>query len=103
MRIGKVVSLGVAGVIALIVIALVAVWLLVNPNDYKPRIAAAVRDATGRDLELTGDIKLALFPWIALELGPASLGNPPGFGEQPFLKFQHAAVRARLLPLLARR
>jgi len=103
MRIGKVVSLGVAGVIALIVIALVAVWRLVNPNDYKPRIAAAVKDATGRDLVLKGEVKLSVFPWIALQLGQASLGNPPGFSDQPFLAFSHAVVRLRLLPLLAKR
>jgi len=28
-------------------------------------------------------MKLSVFPWIALELGPASLGNPPGFSDQP--------------------
>jgi AsmA protein len=93
----------VGGIIGLAVVALLAVWLLVNPNDYKGRIAAAVKESTGRDLVLTGDIKLSVFPWVALELGPASLGNPPGFGEEPFLKFNHAAVRVRLFPLLAKR
>jgi AsmA protein len=103
MRIGKVLGLVVGGCIGLIAIAMVAAWLLINPNDYKPRIAAAVKQATGRDLVLEGAIKLSVFPWIALELGPASLGNPPGFSDQPFLAFTHAAVRVRLLPLLAKR
>lgn len=103
MRTAKVLGAVVGGLIALSLIALLAVWLLVNPNDFKPRIAAEVRDATGRELVLQGDIKLAVFPWIALQLGPASLGNPPGFNEQPFLSFKHAAVRARLLPLLQKR
>ena len=95
---------GLAGaIIALVVAGLVAVWLLVNPNDYKGRIAAAVKQSTGRDLILKGDIKLAVFPWVALELGPASLGNPPGFGEEPFLAFNRAAVRVKLFPLLAKR
>jgi AsmA protein len=52
---------------------------------------------------LKGDIKLSVFPWLALELGPATLGNPPGFGEEPFLAFNRAAVRVRLFPLLAKR
>ncbi|MDB6085412.1 MAG: AsmA family protein, partial [Gammaproteobacteria bacterium] len=72
MRTGKTLGMIIGGLIALMVIALLAVWLLVNPNDYKPRIAAAVKDATGRELVLQGDIKLSVFPWIALELGPAS-------------------------------
>jgi AsmA protein len=103
MRTGKILGLVVGGLIALCAIALVALWLLVDPNHYKPRIAAAVKDATGRDLVLQGDLKLSVFPWIALELGPASLGNPAGFNDEPFVSFQHAAVRARLWPLLRQR
>ena len=95
---------GLAGaLIVLIAAGLLAVWWLVNPNDYKGRIADSVKESTGRELVLKGDIKLSVFPWIALELGPASLGNPPGFGEEPFLAFNHAAVRVKLLPLLAKR
>jgi AsmA protein len=93
----------VGGILVLIVAGLLAVWWLVNPNDYKGRIAEAVKESTGRDLVLKGDIKLSVFPWIALELGPASLGNPPGFGEEPFLAFSRAIVRVRLFPLLAKR
>ncbi|MGA2191598.1 MAG: AsmA family protein, partial [Steroidobacteraceae bacterium] len=103
MRIGKTLSFGIAGLIALLVAALVAVGLLINPNDYKPRIAAAVKEATGRDLVLAGDLKLSVFPWIALEAGQASLGNPPGFGGAPFLTLRRAALRVRLLPLLGGR
>jgi AsmA protein len=92
-----------AGVIvALLGAVLVAVWLLVNPNAYKGKIAAAVKESTGRELKLPGDIKLSVIPWVALELGPASLGNPPGFSDEPFLSFTHAKVRVRLLPLLRR-
>jgi AsmA protein len=95
---------GAAGaIIVLIAVALMAVWWLVNPNDYKARIADSVKESTGRELVLKGDIKLSVFPWIALELGPASLGNPPGFDAEPFLAFNHAAVRVKLLPLLAKR
>jgi len=91
------------GLVGLVLLALLGVWLLVNPNDYKPRIAAIVKQSTGRDLALDGDIKLSVFPWIALELGPASLGNPAGFPAEPFIAFKHASVRVKLLPLLAKR
>ena len=103
MRTVKVVSVVVGGIVALIVAGLFAVWLSVNPNDYKAQIAAAVKQSTGRELSLKGDIKLSVFPWVALELGPASLGNPPGFGQEAFLAFQHAAVRVKLFPLLSKR
>jgi AsmA protein len=95
---------GVAGgIIVLLVAALLAVWWLVNPNDYKGRIADAVKESTGRDLVLKGDIRLSVFPWIALQLGPASLVNPPGLGEEQFLAFNRASVRVKLFPLLAKR
>jgi AsmA protein len=92
---------GIVGVAALLTVAvLLTVWGLVQPNNYKGRIAAAVKESTGRELTLQGDIKLSVFPWVALELGPASLSNPPGFGDGPFLAFTHAAVRVKLWPLL---
>jgi AsmA protein len=91
------------GVVALLCAVLLGVWLFVNPNAYKGRIAAAVKESTGRELKLPGDIKLSVIPWVALELGPASLGNPPGFSDEPFLSFTHASVRVRLLPLLRQR
>jgi AsmA protein len=103
MRTGRILAGLVAGIIGLCLAALLAVWVLVNPNDYKGRLTAAVKQSTGRELTLTGDIKLAIFPWVALELGPSSLQNSPGFGGEPFLTFQHASLRVRLCPLLAKR
>ncbi len=100
MRKLKLLGLLVAGLIALALLLLLAVTLFVNPNDYKGRIEQQVKTSTGRELTLRGDIKLSVFPWIALELGPASLGNPEGFGTEPFLSVQKAALRLELLPLL---
>ena len=100
MRLLKIAGIVLGSLIVLIVIALLAVRLLVNPNDYKGRIAQVVRHSTGRELALPGQIKLSVFPWIALEFGPASLGNPPGFGTEPFASVQQVAVRVKLLPLL---
>jgi AsmA protein len=88
------------GLVALIIVVLIGVRLFVDPNDYKDRIARAVKSSTGRELTLSGQMKLSVFPWIALELGPASLGNPPGFSDQPFAAVQHVALRVKLLPLL---
>jgi AsmA protein len=100
MRTAKILAGLLGGTAALVLAALLAVWMLANPNAYKSRVAAAVKESTGRDLALAGDIKLSVFPRVALELGPASLGNPPGFGDEPFLTFRHATVRVKLWPLL---
>src|SRR5690606_32068460 len=34
------------------------------------------------------------------ETGAATLGNPPGFGDEPFLSLQRARLSVKLLPLL---
>jgi AsmA protein len=92
-----------AAILVILCGVLLVVWLTVNPNNYKGKIAALVKESTGRELNLTGDIKLSVFPWVALELGPATLGNPAGFSAEPFLSFSHASVRVKLLPLLHQR
>ncbi|HUN73036.1 MAG TPA: AsmA family protein [Steroidobacteraceae bacterium] len=100
MRALKILTFAVGGLLALLIIALLALPLFVDPNAYKARIERSVHAATGRQLALSGPLKLSVFPWIALELGPASLSNPAGFAGGPFATLEHAALQVRLLPLL---
>ncbi|MGH8491116.1 MAG: AsmA family protein, partial [Gammaproteobacteria bacterium] len=87
-------------VVILMVAAAIMIPMFVNPNDFKGEIIAQVEKTTGRKLELAGDIGLTVFPWLGLELGAITLGNAPGFGEQPFLRSERVQVRVKLLPLL---
>jgi AsmA protein len=100
MRALRIAAYVAAGLIGLVVIALVLVVAFVDPNDYRDDIEAMVRQKTGRELTLSGDLKLSVFPWIALETGPATLGDAPGFGPEPFVSIKEAHVGVRLLPLL---
>jgi AsmA protein len=100
MRALKILGWSLLGLVGLFVLAMLLVAWLVDPNDYKDEVAAAVKQETGRDLELEGDLHLSVFPWLALELGPARLGNPPGFGPGPFVAVQKADVGVKLFPLL---
>lgn len=101
MRALRIVGIIIGCIVAVLIAAAIVLWLVVNPNAYKGRIEAAVKSSTGRELSLTGDIHLAIFPSIALKLGPASLGNPPGFSSsQPFASLQQVSLRVRVLPLL---
>ena len=85
---------------ALLIAAAVFIFLIFDPNKYKTEIAAAVHDATGRELTIQGDLKLSLFPWLGVETGAMTLNNPPEFGPQPFAKIEDAAIKVKLLPLL---
>nr|PZN70225.1 MAG: hypothetical protein DIU62_00560 [Pseudomonadota bacterium] len=100
MRALKIIGILLGSLVGLVVLAGVAVWLLFDPNDYKDRISAAVQQSTGRSLSLPGELKLSLFPWIAIETGEAALGNPPGFGDEPFLTLRRAKLSVKLMPLL---
>jgi AsmA protein len=101
MRPLRIVAYVAAGLIGLIVIGLVLVVVFVDPNDYRDDIEKLVEEKTGRELTLSGDLKLSVFPWIALESGPAALGDAPGFGPEPFVSIRDARVGVRLLPLLS--
>jgi AsmA protein len=101
MRALKIIGIVIGCIVVVLIAGVIALWLIVNPNDYKGRIEAAVQSSTGRNLSLAGNIHLAVFPSIALQLGPASLGNPPGFSaSQPFASLRRVSLSVRLLPLL---
>jgi AsmA protein len=99
-RVLKWISLGLGALVGLAVIGVLVVVWFVDPNSFKSRIESAVRDATGRELTLVGDIDLALFPWLALRTGEGRLGNAEGFGAEPMVSWQSAQLGARLFPLL---
>jgi AsmA protein len=99
-RVFKWVSIGLGGLLALIIISVLVVVWLVDPNRFKPRIEAAVKEATGRDLALTGDIELGFFPWLSLRTGEGRFGNAPEFGPEPMVSWRGAQLGAKLFPLL---
>jgi AsmA protein len=102
-RMLKWIGIVVGAIVVLIVAALVAVGMLVDPNDYKDQITAAVARSTGRQLTLDGNLDLALFPSIRIAAGGASLSNAPGFGAAPMAKIGSAELKVGLLPLLTGR
>lgn len=88
------------GLVGLFIVAAVAIALLVDPNDYRDRIAEAVKEETGRELTIEGDLELSFFPWFAISIGRTTLGNAPGFGDEPFLSFDEARASVSVLPLI---
>ncbi len=102
-RIAKFAVWFVVACVALFAVTAVAFRLFFDPNDYREDIESAVRESTGRELAIEGDIALRLFPWLAVEVGRTTLGNAPGFGEAPFAEVESARLSVRLWPLIVRR
>jgi AsmA protein len=74
----------------------------IDPNDFKPQIVSAVRENTGRELVIEGDLELGFFPYLAVSIDSVQLRNGQGF-DGPFLTLEGARLKARLLPLLLSR
>ena len=88
--------------VGLVVVAIVVLPLIIDPNDYKDEIATAVREQTGRTLEIEGDISLSVFPWLGLDIGPTRLSNASGFEEPYMARMDTVQVRVKLIPLLSK-
>ncbi|MGB5332786.1 MAG: AsmA family protein [Woeseiaceae bacterium] len=101
-RITKIIAWLVAAFVAVFALAAVFFVLFFDPNDFRDDIADAVKERTGRDLVIEGDLSVAFFPWLAIEVGHTTLGNAPGFGDEPFAEFDRAKLSVRLLPMLFR-
>lgn len=99
----KILAYLIGAFVVLLVAAAVTFALVFDPNDYKDKISAGVKDATGRDLVIEGELQLSLFPWLAIDIGRMELGNAPGFDDTPFASFESARLSVRVIPMLLRR
>ncbi|SDW68804.1 AsmA protein [Ruegeria halocynthiae] len=76
--------------------------LLLMPGDKLAAILAEqVKAQTGRDLELSGDVKLSFWPVLGMETGPVTFGNAPWAGPEPMLSAQSLAVGVDASALLS--
>lgn len=96
------VFLGIS-IVLLLSFAMVSYFVAtVDANHYKKDIVQFVKENTGRDLHLTGDIKLSVYPNIAFTFGEMALSNGAGFGAVAFARVNAARAKIRLKPLLQR-
>src|SRR5690606_2196236 len=92
--------------VALVVLLVVAVAaLLVLPsfwdwNGEKGRMAALVKQHTGRDLEIAGDVSLRLLPTPAFSAERVTLANIDGGSAPAMVRLDELRVSVALLPLL---
>jgi AsmA protein len=96
----RIVGIVIAALLVLIAAAALILPQVIDPNNYRDRIAAAVKEKTGRELTIAGDIGWSVFPWLGVEVGDTQLSNAAGFGDEPFARVAAMQVRVKLLPLL---
>ncbi len=102
-RLFKVLGIFVGVMLLLIAAAYVVLPMFIGPDKIKEEIVKQAREQTGRDLNITGDLDLSVFPWIGIKIDGVELSNAEGFGKAPFISVKHADVRVKLMPLLEKR
>ena len=89
-----------------ILFVLIAILLVapsfVDLNSYKPQISKAIEEATGYQVEITGNINLALIPAVEAKIDGLSV-QVPDSGKEPFLALKRADAQLSLAPLLQKK
>jgi uncharacterized protein involved in outer membrane biogenesis len=96
----------IIGIVALIVLAVGAVLIVpgfLDWNRYKPDIAAAVEQQTGRKLAIDGDIDLRILPSPRLSVAGVRLANLAGAADPDMVSLQALEVHIALAPLFSGR
>ena len=91
----------VAAIVVLVIAAAVVVPMLVPLETYKQEVVQQVRNATGRDLRIGGEVKLSLFPSLALEVNDVAFANASWASTPDMAKLSRLDVALKILPLLS--
>lgn len=97
----KKILIGVAAVLVIIIVAIIAIPFFVPLDTIRERIIAEVKTATGRDLAIAGPVELSVFPSVAVELSDVSLSNMPGGSRPSMITLGQLDIEVALLPLLS--
>lgn len=96
----KHVLIGIGAVIGVVLLATVA-FVVFFPKDLAIReMERRIEAATARDLTIGGKVDLSFFPALGFSAEQASLSNPEGFGDAPFLAADRIVFAVALMPLL---
>jgi AsmA protein len=89
-----------AGLVVVLIVAVVLLITTIDPNDYKEQIQTQVKKSINRDLAINGDISWAFYPQLGFSSGQIELRNLDGFNRQNLLKIDQANLGLDILPLL---
>ncbi|WP_019612942.1 AsmA family protein [Psychromonas ossibalaenae] len=88
-----------AGLITLLVLAVVILLTVVDPNDYKEEIQTQVKNTINRDLLINGDIGWTFYPQLGFSSGEIELNNLDGFNRKHLVKIDQASLGLDIMPL----
>lgn len=94
------IGLWLLGLFCLVVVLLLSVLLLQDPNDYREEVAEAFQEQTGLVMTDIGRIELDYYPWLDLRLEEVVIQGAEGYQGEPLARLRGARVRVKLFSLL---
>lgn len=96
----------IIGIISLVLVLLVCgviayLATTIDLDQIKQQISTTVKEKTGRELLIKGELDLSFFPWIKVEIGETHFGNAAGF-DGDFASFSRAQASLKLMPLFSK-
>ncbi len=93
--------LAIVGILLfLVILAIIILPHIVDFNKHKPEVEAGIYNATGYEVSLEGDIELSFLPWLGVDVGKASVANPPDFEDENLASVEALQIRLKVWPLL---
>lgn len=99
----KILLILAAVIVAIPILAVGGFLLFFDADSFRPRLAQAVQDATGREFRIEGPLRLspALTPTVSVD--GLVLANVPGGSAPEMLRVAHAELRLGLIALIGGR
>ena len=95
--------LGLVFTLALLVLlAVLIIPKVFDPNDYRDEIVQLAKAKTNRDLRLDGDLSVSVFPWLGVKTQGLSFSQPEKIGGD-MVSVDTAQLRIKLIPLLSKK
>jgi len=90
------------GVMAIAALLLWASYY-VDTDEFRSQFIASVEQYIGQPISLHGELNIALYPTLSLEILGLALDGPPEMGEVPLVELDTVHLSVRLLPLFDKR
>ncbi|MFP6741625.1 MAG: AsmA family protein, partial [Alphaproteobacteria bacterium] len=91
----------VSALLTLLILVVVITPFFLDLNDYKGDIATAVKDATGRDLAIDGDIAVSLLPVPTIKVAGVRFANLEGATAPDMVRIGVVEASVALMPLFS--
>lgn len=100
------IKISIITLLVLLVVGTVGIWYALGSIDQSKLtqlLSSSVKEATGRDLKITGPVKLTFFPSVGVVAQDLSLSNASWATNPEMLIVKQLDLDIKLLPLFAKR